>query len=70
MKRTTLILEESCLEGIRNLARREGKTLSKAATELFAEGLRRRKADIDCDSDADSDLLNNFPDLSNALDIP
>lgn len=43
MKRTTLILEESCLEGIRNLARREGKNLSEVANELFAEGLRRRK---------------------------
>ncbi len=44
MKRTTLILEESCVEGIRNLAHREGKTLSKVANELFAEGLRRRKS--------------------------
>ena len=43
MKRTTLILEESCLEGIRNLAHREGKTLSEVANELFAEGLRRRE---------------------------
>jgi hypothetical protein len=43
MKRTTLIIEESCLEGIRNLARREGKNLSQVANELFAEGLRRRK---------------------------
>ncbi len=44
MKRTTLILEDSCLEGIRNLARREGKNLSQVANELFAEGLHRRKA--------------------------
>ena len=43
MKRTTLILEDSCLEGIRDLARREGKNLSEVANELFAEGLRRRK---------------------------
>ena len=43
MKRTTLILEESCLEGIRNLARREGKKMSEVANELFAEGLRRRR---------------------------
>jgi hypothetical protein len=43
MKRTTLILEESCLEGIRNLAHREGKNLSEVANELFAEGLHRRK---------------------------
>jgi hypothetical protein len=44
MKRTTLILEDSCLEGIRDLARREGKNLSEVANELFAEGLHRRKA--------------------------
>jgi hypothetical protein len=43
MKRTTLVLEESCLEGIRDLARREGKNLSEVANELFAEGLQRRK---------------------------
>jgi hypothetical protein len=43
MKRTTLILEESCLEGIRSLALREGKNLSEVANELFAEGLHRRK---------------------------
>jgi hypothetical protein len=44
LKRTTLVLEESCLEGIRDLARREGKNLSAVANELFAEGLHRRKA--------------------------
>ena len=43
MKRTTLILEESCLEGIKNLARREGKNLSEVANEIFTEGLQRRK---------------------------
>jgi hypothetical protein len=44
MKRTTLIIEDSCLEGIRNLAHREGKNLSQVANELFAEGLQRCKA--------------------------
>jgi len=44
MKRTTLILEESCLEGIRDLARREQKSLSQVANELMVEGLQRRKA--------------------------
>jgi hypothetical protein len=43
MKRTTLILEDSCMEGIRDLAHREGKSLSEVANELFAEGLRRRR---------------------------
>ena len=44
MVRTTLILEESCLEAIRNLAHEEGKTLSETTNELLAEGLQRRKA--------------------------
>jgi len=43
MKRTTLIMEESCLQGIRDLARREGKNLSQVANELLVEGLQRRK---------------------------
>jgi hypothetical protein len=43
MKRTTLILEDSCMEGIRELALRERKSLSEIANELFAEGLHRRK---------------------------
>ncbi len=43
MKRTTLIREESCLQGIRDLARREGKNLSQVTNELLAEGLQRRK---------------------------
>ena len=42
MKRTTLILEESCLEQIRDLAHREGTQMSKIVNELLAEGLRRR----------------------------
>lgn len=36
-------MEESCLEGIRDLARREGKNLSQVANELLVEGLQRRK---------------------------
>ena len=36
-------MEDSCLEGIRNLAVQEGKNLSEVANELVAEGLRRRK---------------------------
>ncbi len=43
MVRTTLILEESCLEGIRDLARKQGETLSGVANELLVEGLQRRK---------------------------
>jgi len=43
MKRTTLILEDACMEGIRDLARSEEKNLSEVANELIAEGLQRRK---------------------------
>jgi hypothetical protein len=43
MVRTTLILEDSSLEGIRDLARKQGKTLSQVANELMVEGLQRRK---------------------------
>ena len=43
MVRTTLILEESALEGVRDLARKQGKTLSQVTNELLAEGLQRRK---------------------------
>ena len=43
MKRTTLILEDSCLERIREAARREGKNLSSIVNELLVEGLERRK---------------------------
>ena len=43
MKRTTLIMEDSCLQGIRDLARREGKNLSQVANELLVEGLQRRR---------------------------
>jgi hypothetical protein len=43
MVRTTLILEESCLEETRILAGKQGKTLSQIANELLVEGLQRRK---------------------------
>jgi hypothetical protein len=44
MKRTTLILDESSLQGIRNLAGKEAKTMSQVVNELLAEGLQRRRA--------------------------
>ena len=43
MKRTTLVLEDGCMEGVRNLARREGKQLSQVVNELLTEGILRRK---------------------------
>jgi hypothetical protein len=44
MKRTTLILEEGCLEGIKNLARRQDRTMSDVVNEILAEGIQRRTA--------------------------
>ena len=42
VKRTTLILEEGCLEGIKNLARRQDRTMSEVVNEILAEGIQRR----------------------------
>ena len=42
MKRTTLILEEGCLEGIKNLARRQNRTMSEVVNEILAEGIQKR----------------------------
>lgn len=43
MKRTTLILEDACLDGVRELAQRERRDMSRVVNELLAEGLRRRR---------------------------
>ena len=42
MKRTTLILEDGCMDGIREIARRENRPMSQVVNELLAEGLARR----------------------------
>lgn len=44
MKRTTLILEDGCMDRIRELARRQGRTMSELVNELLAEGLQKRRA--------------------------
>lgn len=44
MKRTTLVLEDACIEGVREVARREGRQLSEVVNDLLAEGLQRRRA--------------------------
>jgi hypothetical protein len=44
MKRTTLILEDSCMRAVRELARRDNRQISEVVNELLAEGLQRRKA--------------------------
>lgn len=43
MARTTLILEDGCIAGVRDLARRQGRTMGEVVNELLAEGLRRRR---------------------------
>ncbi|MBM4269975.1 MAG: hypothetical protein FJ144_25795 [Deltaproteobacteria bacterium] len=43
MKRTTLVLEDGCIDGVRQLAKREGRLLSEIVNELLAEGLQRRR---------------------------
>ncbi len=42
VKRTTLILEDACMEGVRSLAQRERLDMSRVVNELLAEGLQRR----------------------------
>jgi hypothetical protein len=44
MKRTTLVLEDACIEKVRQIAQREGRQLSEVVNELLAEGLQRRRA--------------------------
>jgi len=43
MIRTTLILDEACLRGVRDLARREDRTMSEVVNTLLREGLQRRR---------------------------
>ena len=42
MKRTTLILEDGCMDGVREIAGRENRQISEVVNELLAEGLARR----------------------------
>lgn len=44
VKRTTLILEEGCLDGVKNLARKENRTMSEVVNEILAEGIQRRSS--------------------------
>jgi hypothetical protein len=43
MKRTTLIIDDACLKGIRDLARKDDRNLSEVVNALLTEGLQRRK---------------------------
>lgn len=44
MKRTTLILEDSCMKAVRDLAQHENRQMSQVVNELLAEGLQRRRS--------------------------
>ena len=44
MKRTTLILEDSCMSALKDLAHREGRPLTRVVNEILVEGIRRRAA--------------------------
>jgi hypothetical protein len=43
MKRTTLVLEDSCMDAVRELARKEGRQLSQVVNDLLIEGVRQKK---------------------------
>ena len=43
MKRTTLVLEDGCIDAVRELAQRQGRQLSEVVNELLTEGLQRRR---------------------------
>lgn len=43
MTRTTLILDDACMNAVRDLARRERRTLSDVVNQLLREGVQRRK---------------------------
>lgn len=43
MKRTTLILEDACIDRVRQIAQREGRQLSEVVNELLADALQRRR---------------------------
>ena len=44
MKRTTLVLEDGCMDAVRELARKEGRQLSQVVNDLLIEGVRRRSS--------------------------
>jgi hypothetical protein len=43
VKRTTLVLDEGCMDAVRALAREQGRTLSDLVNDLLAEGIQRRR---------------------------
>lgn len=43
VKRTTLVLEDACMDAVRAIARRESRQISEVVNELLAEGIQRRR---------------------------
>jgi hypothetical protein len=43
MKRTTLVLEDGCMEAVREIARREKRQLSQVVNELLLTGIQKKK---------------------------
>ncbi len=43
MKRVILVLDDGCMDAVRELARRQGRRISEVVNELLAEGLSRRR---------------------------
>jgi len=43
MKRTTLVLEDNCMDGVRALAHREKRDISDVVNELIRDGLHKRQ---------------------------
>jgi predicted DNA-binding ribbon-helix-helix protein len=42
VRRTTLILEDACMDALKDLAHREGRPLTRVVNEILVEGVRRR----------------------------
>ena len=46
MKRTTLVLEDGCMDAVRELAHKEGRQLSRVVNDLLVEGVRRKRRHV------------------------
>ena len=43
MKRTTLVLEDGCMDAAREIVHKEGRQFSQVVNDLLVEGVQRRK---------------------------
>jgi hypothetical protein len=46
MKRTTLVLEDGCMDAVPELAHKEGRQLSQVVNDLLLEGVRHKKRHV------------------------